>query len=131
MIELERIEDPIFEGRTWTDAANEHVIVHETERFYRGVNGEPGWYVRDVEGEHDRFDTFAQAFDYVNDPEVWGEVTLAPANRLRRDIAEGRADEVGHFLLEYLADFGAVGIDAQELAQQVFARVGNDEEAWR
>lgn len=129
MIELERIEDPIFEGRTWTNESNTHVIIEETEDTYRYGSGGPGWYVRGENAERGPVRTFAEAFDLAE--ELWtDEVSLAPANRLRAEIAEGRADEVGHFLLEYLADHGAVGIDVQALANQVFARVGGDEEAW-
>lgn len=122
MIELKRVEDvrDPSTGELWSDETNEHVISQEGGR----------WFVRDEEGGSQGWDTFAQAFADAQD--LWLDVvTLEPANRLRRVIAEGRADEVGHFLLEYLADYGAVGIDVQALAQQVFQRVGADEEAWR
>lgn len=130
MIELERMEDPIFEGRVWTDAANEHVLVLETEDTYRYGSGGPGWYVRDENAERGPVRTFAEAFDIAE--ELWtDEVSLAPANRLRQEIEQGRADEIGHFLLEYLADYGTAGIDAKALATRVFERVGADEEAWQ
>jgi hypothetical protein len=128
MIELQRDESQDI--RVWADSDFSHVIVEEAEETYRYGSGGPGWYVRDENGERGPSRTFAEAFDIAE--ELWDdEVSLAPANRLRRDIADGRADEVGHFLLEYLADHGAVGIDVQALAQQVFARVGADEEAWQ
>lgn len=119
MIELERQtidEDPTgFYGALWTDEPNEHVIAEEDGLFY----------VRDENGSSFGFRTFELAFAYAQD--LWPEVTLAPANRVARDIAEGRADEVGQFLLEYLAEYGAVGVDVQALAQQVFARIEEDE----
>src|SRR5687768_12443530 len=129
MIELQRDDSQDFEGTLWADANYSHVIVQETESTYRYGSGGPGWYVRDEDGEIGPFNTFEQALFAADDR--WLEISLAPANRLRETIETGRADEVGHFLLEYLADYGAVGIDVQELAQQVFERVGADEEAWQ
>jgi hypothetical protein len=122
MIELERayVDEPETDrGELWSNPEQTHVISKEDGQYW----------VRDEAGERGAFDDFAQAFAAAE--KAWGEVTLAPANRLRRDIAEGRADEIGHFLLEYLADYGAVGIDVQALARQVFERVGADEEAWK
>lgn len=127
MIELSNVTalDAPEGTELWSDEDNWHVIVLETEETYRSA----GWYVRDENGERGPLDDFAQAFDAAQ--KAWGEVTLLPANRLRADIETGRADEVGHFLLEYLADYGAVGIDAQALAKRVFERIGADDEAWQ
>lgn len=119
MIELEKIA-----GDMWSDEPNTHVIVHE-DWDYPGHA--PGFYVRDEDGDVGVYPTFAEAFERAQ--EEWGEVTLAPANRLRAEIEEGRTGEIGHFLLEYLADYGAVGIDARALARRVFERIGGDEEA--
>lgn len=113
MIELEKIAEDM-----WSDEPNTHVIVHEGWDY---PGHAPGFYVRDEDGDVGIRPTFDEAFELAQ--AEWGEVTLAPANRLARNIAEGRADEVGHFLLEYLADHGAVGIDVQALATLVFARV--------
>lgn len=124
MIELEKVygDDPATDrGELWSNAEQTHVISKEDGR----------WYVRDEHGDLGSYPTLAAAFEYLQVSQVWGEVTLAPANRLCRDIADGRADEAGHFLLEYLADYGAVGIDVQALAKQVFERIGADEEAWQ
>lgn len=123
MIELQKVETPEdptgFYGEVWTNEANTHVIAQEDGR----------WFVRDESGTLGDYPTFSSAFEFAR--LAWGEVTLAPASRLRETIEDGRADEVGHFLLEYLADHGAVGIDVQALARRVFERVGDDEEAWR
>lgn len=122
MIELDR--DDSQDIQVWADSDFSHVIVQETEETYRFGSGGPGWYVRDEDGEHGPFNTFEQALFAADD--LWLEISLAPANRLRRDIEIGRTDEIGHFLLDYLAAYGAVGIDPQELAAQVFARIEND-----
>ena len=112
MITLERVTPDM-----WTDEANTHVIVHE---WWEHSQHAPGFYVRDEDGERGPFRSFAEAFNAAE--MLWapvGDVELGPARRLRRDVAEGRADEVGHFLLEYLAEYGAVGIDVKDLAENV------------
>ena len=50
---------------------------------------------------------------------------LAAVEQLHRDL-DGRADEVGQFLLEYLAAWGADGIDVQALAQRVIDAPGEE-----
>lgn len=125
MITLERVTSEDFPGQVWTDESNTHVIVEETEGTYRFDSAGPGWYWRDEDGESNRFDTLNEALqDAVRQ---WGEVSLAPANRLRRDVAEGRADEVGQFLLEYLAEYGAIGIDVQVLAELVLIKQSGED----
>jgi len=123
MIELQKIETPEdptgFYGALWTNEANTHVICEEGSR----------WYVRDESGETGPYADLVDAFTAAS--ARWGEVTLAPANRLRREIETEPADQISHALLAYLADYGAVGIDVQALARRVFERVGADEEAWR
>jgi hypothetical protein len=121
MITLERVTGEDFPGQVWSNDANTHVIVEETEETYRFDSAGPGWYWRDEDGESNRFDTLDAALQDAR--RQWGEIALGPAMRLSRNIAEGRADEVGHFLLEYLAEYGAAGIDAQALANRVFARI--------
>jgi len=114
MIELKREQhdDPTgFYGVLWTDESNEHVIAQEGGLFY----------VRDENGSSGAWSTFDEAFADALD--LWTEVSLAPANQVAVDIELGRADEVGDFLLEYLAEYGAVGIDVQRLARRVFDRV--------
>lgn len=113
MIELELIADDL-----WSDEANTHVIVHEDWSHSLHT---PGFYVRDENGDVGVAGNLGAALMLAR--AAWGEVTLAPANRLRETIETGRADEVGLFLLEYLAAHGAVGIDAQALARRVFERV--------
>lgn len=112
MIELERLADDM-----WSDEPNAHVIVHED---WSHSLHQPGFYVRDEDGDVGVATDFAGALLLAR--AAWGEVTLAPANRLARDIADGRADEVGQFLIEYLAEHGAVGIDAHSLANLVLAK---------
>lgn len=120
MIELERdTEDPHFPGEVWASHDHMHVIVQETESTVRR-GSEPGWYVRDTNGERGPYDAFDQAFAAAQ--KAWGEVSLAPANRLARNLAEGREHAVADYLLEYLAEYGAVGIDVQALAQLVMTR---------
>jgi len=122
MIELERDDSQDFEGTVWHDANYSHVIVHEPEPFDRGTSGTPGWYVRDENGESGPHGSFAEALS--GSQWAWqDEVTLGPANRLVIDIDSSRSDEAGQFLLEYLAEYGPVGIDAQALANLVFARI--------
>lgn len=118
MIELERDESQDIQ--VWADVEFAHVIVHETEDTYRYGSGGPGWYVRDENGEHGPFNTFEQALYAADD--LWIEISLAPANRLARNLAEGREHAVADYLLEYLAKYGAVGIDVQALAQLVMTR---------
>jgi hypothetical protein len=122
MIELER--DGSQDIQVWADSDYSHVIVQETEDTYRFDSGGPGWYVRDENGELGPFNTFEQALFAADDR--WLEISLAPANRLRRDIAEGRAHSVAQYLLEYLAEYGAVGIDVQALANLVLTRLEED-----
>lgn len=110
MIELEKIADDV-----WSDQSQDHVIVEE--QWTTNVHG-PGFYVRDEGGENGPYPTLTLALNQAQ--ALWGEVTLAPANRLRRDIDHR---DGGQFLLEYLATYGTVGIDAQALAQRVFARI--------
>ena len=127
MIELSNVTalDAPEGTELWSDEDNRHVIVLETEETYRSA----GWYVRDENGDVGRAADLGKALMLAR--ATWGEVTLAPANRLRETIETGRADEIGHFLLEYLADHGSVGIDPQALAKRVFERIGADEEAWQ
>lgn len=121
MITLERVTDQDFPGEVWTDEANYHVIVQETPETFPVRLPGAGWYVRDYDGiELGPFASLDESLATAR--QVWGEVTLGPADRLARSMAEGRADEVGQFLLEYLADYGAVGIDVQALAQLVMTR---------
>jgi hypothetical protein len=122
MIELER--DASQDIQVWADADFSHVIVQETEDTYRYGSGGPGWYVRDENGETGPFNTFEQALYAADDR--WIMVSLYPANRLREEVESGRPDEIGQFLLEYLAEYGPVGIDAQDLAQRVFERIEQD-----
>lgn len=121
MIELERDESQ--DTQVWADANFSHVIVEETEDTVRvDIPMAPGFYVRDEDGAAGPWPTLDSALEAAHSQ--WGDaVALAPALRLERDVAVGRAGEVGDFLLEYLATYGAVGIDARELAQQVFARI--------
>lgn len=100
-----------FYGVLWTDEINEHVIAEEDGLFW----------VRDTGGDIGVGNDLATALDLAR--AEWGEVTLAPANRLRENIEIGRVDEIGEFLLEYLAEYGAVGIDTQTLARRVFERI--------
>lgn len=117
MIELEKTDHDL-----WSDADGLHVIVHQDWTTYEGLR--PGWFVRDEDGESGSWPTLAGALLVAADR--WGEVTLAPANRLRSEIETGRADEVGQSLLEYLTTYGTAGIDVQALAQRVFERIEED-----
>lgn len=112
MIELDKLHEDV-----WSDEDNWHVIARETEETYHSA----GFYVRDEDGENGPYPTLTLALNQAQ--ALWGEVTLAPANRLRANIDGGRGNEVGDFLLEYLATYGTVGVDAQALAQRVFARI--------
>lgn len=118
MIELERGESQDIQ--VWADSDFRHVIVRETEGTYRYGSGGSGYYVRDEIGEVGPYLSLGEAFEMAQDR--WGEVTLAPANRLARNLAEGREHAVADYLLEYLAKYGAVGIDVQALAQLVMTR---------
>lgn len=114
MIELEKVygdEPETDRGELWSNAEQTHVISKEDGQYW----------VRDENGDVGVANDLATALDLAQ--AEWTEVTLAPANRLCHNIAFGRADEVGEFLLEYLADYGAVGIDVQALANLVFARI--------
>jgi hypothetical protein len=93
----------------WQDADQSHVISREGD----------GWYIRDESGELGAYPSLAAALDYLQVSQVWGPVELGPARRLRRNVTEGRADEVAQFLLEYLAEYGTVGIDVRDLAENV------------
>lgn len=122
MIELDRVENQYGEQdvELWADNEYLHVIVRED---WVNHSHDPGWYVRDEDGERGAFRSFAEAFNAAE--LLWapvGDVTLAPARRLVADIAESEPWGAGQFLLEYLAAYGAVGIDVQALAEQVFAR---------
>jgi hypothetical protein len=121
MIELERDESGDFPGQVWHDANFSHVIVLETEDTVRFDGDGPGWYVRDEVREMGPFNTFEQALYAADD--VWREVTLAPANRLARNLAEEDENDGMQYLTEYLAEYGAVGIDAQALANLVLTRL--------
>lgn len=46
-----------------------------------------------------------------------------PAQRLVEDIEHGRTHAIEGYLLEYLAEYGTEGIDAQALARRVFERI--------
>jgi hypothetical protein len=118
MIILERVTSEDFPGQVWTDESNTHVIVEETADTVRvDIPMAPGFYVRDEDGEHGRYSTLGLALEFARF--VWGPVELGPARRLRRNVTEGRADEVAQFLLEYLAEYGTVGIDVRDLAENV------------
>ena len=121
MIELSRDDSPEQYSEVWADADLSHVIVHETEAFDRGVSGEPGWYVRDEDGEEGPFPTLDLALEAAH--LRWGGVSLAPANRLRRDIEDGDENDGMRWLVEYLATYGTADIDAQELARRVSERL--------
>lgn len=123
-VELERDESGEHEGQVWHDVGFRHVIVEETADTARIDGDGPGFYVRDEESELGPFRTLAGAFAAAE--RQWGEVTLAPANRLRAEIEDGRTGEIGDFLLMYLAEYGTAGIDAQALAQRVFERIEED-----
>lgn len=123
-VELERDESGEHEGQVWHDVDFRHVIVEETEDTARIDGPGPGFYVRDEDGESGPHATLTGALAAAE--RMWGEVTLAPANRLVVELADGRADEVGEFLLQYLAEYGTTGIDAQALAQRVFERIEED-----
>lgn len=113
MIELERHDenDPTgFYGVLWTDESNTHVIVEEGAHLW----------VRDESGDVGVANELGTALELAR--AEWGEVTLAPARRLRDDIELGRSHAVADFLLEYLAEYGAVGIDVKALAQTVLER---------
>jgi hypothetical protein len=116
MIELERTEPDL-----WITADEFYAIVELTSDIpalnYQG----PGFYVRDNEGDVGPFRTLDEA---LHAAELrWGEVTLAPANRLRRNIDVEDECDAGNYLLEYLAYYGTAGIDAQALARRVFERI--------
>lgn len=121
MIELTRDESQDIE--VWADGELAHVIVHETEDAPHGYGGS-GFYVRDEIGQVGPYLSLGEAFDMACSR--WGEVTLAPANRLRAAIEVEDENDVGTYLLEYLATYGTAGIDAQALAQRVFERVEED-----
>jgi hypothetical protein len=115
MIELERDESQ--DTQVWADEDFSHVIVEETGNTWRYGSDGPGWYVRDEDGEAGPFALFADALDAAHD-RGW-PVTLAPANRLVRDIKQGRSHAIADYLLGYLAEYGPVGIDVQALANLV------------
>jgi hypothetical protein len=121
MIELEKVDDPHFEGQVWSDKSEMHVIVQETENTYRHGSS-PGWYVRDENGESGPHGSLAEALS--GSQWAWQtEVTLAPANRLRDAVEVEDENDVGTYLLEYLAAYGTAGIDAQALAKRVSERI--------
>jgi hypothetical protein len=120
MIELERDESQDIQ--VWADSDFSHVIVEETPDTYRFDGGAPGFWVRYEEGEDGPFPSLDVAL--IEARETWDdEVTLAPANRLRRDIEDGDENDGMQWLVEYLATYGTAGIDAQALAQRVFERI--------
>jgi hypothetical protein len=119
MIELERDESQ--DTQVWADEDFSHVIVEETEDTYRFGSGGPGFYLRDEDGEEGPFRDLADAFDGARFR--WHEVELAPANRLRHNIEVEDECDAGNYLLEYLATYGAVGIDAKALATRAFERI--------
>lgn len=51
---------------------------------------------------------------------------MTPEQRIQWTVENGRLDEIGDLLLEFIADYGADGIDAGRLARRVFERI--DEE---
>lgn len=120
MIELERDESQDIQ--VWADADFSHVIVQETEDTVRvDIPMEPGWYVRDEDGESGPFLLFVDALDGAAD-RGW-DVTLGPANRLVRDMTNGDETDAGPFLVQYLATYGPVGIDVQALANLALTRL--------
>lgn len=121
MIELERDESQDIE--VWADSDFSHVIVHETEDAPHGY-GPAGWYVRDENVKEGPFRTLEVAL-YAALAQWGSAVTLAPANRLRAAIDVEDENDVGTYLLEYLATYGTAGIDAQTLARRVFERLEN------
>lgn len=121
MIELERDDSGDFPGQVWHDVEYRHVIVQETADTAPLTSGGPGWYVRDENGETGPYVDLADAFTAAS--ARWGEVTLAPANRLVLNMTYEDETDAGRYLLEYLATYGAVGIDPQALANLAFARL--------
>jgi hypothetical protein len=117
MIELERDESQDIQ--VWADADFRHVIVQEPGTTLVEYLA-PGWYVRDEGGEYGPYGDLAEAL--VAAQGIW-DVTLAPANRLRRDIEDGDENDGMQHLTEYLAEHGTVGIDPQALAQRIFERL--------
>jgi hypothetical protein len=116
MIILERVTSEDFPGQVWTDESNTHVIVEEVGPAPHGY-GDAGFYVRDAVASSVAYATFDEAFAAAQS--VWGPVALGPALRLERDVAQGRAGDVAQYLLEYLAEYGAAGIDVRDLAENV------------
>lgn len=116
MIELDLVygdEPETDRGELWSNTEQTHVISEEDGRFH----------IRDEAGDLGSYPTLADAFDYLMDSQVWGEVTLAPANRLRHNIdVEDECDGM-QYLTQYLATYGTAGIDAQALARRVFERL--------
>lgn len=47
--------------------------------------------------------------------------------RLVHEIETGRVDEIGHYLLEFLAEWGPGNLDVGRLARRVFERIDSDE----
>jgi len=121
MIILERVIDPSFPNEVWTDDVNRHVMVCELENTFRYGSGGPGWYIRDEVGEVGPYLSFDEALEMASSR--WGAVALGPALRLEKDLAQARVDEGMQFLVEHLAEYGAVGIDVKALAEQVLTRI--------
>lgn len=122
MIELDQVENhEDGDVELWADAEYRHVIV--CEDWEHSLHA-PGWYVRDEHIELGAFGTFGEALAVAR--KAWGEVALAPANRLRAAVEVEDENDVGTYLLEYLATYGTVGIDAQALAVRVFERIAED-----
>jgi len=115
MIELELVfdEDPAADrGQLWSNTEQTHVISKEDAQYW----------VRDENGNVGVANDLSTALDLAQ--AEWGDVTLAPANQLVRDMKANRYD-AARFLVEYLADYGAAGIDVQALANLALDGVEN------
>jgi hypothetical protein len=127
MIILERVTGSDWPGVTWTDDVNAHVIVLETDETVRvDILMEPGWYLRDEDGETGPWPSLDDALTEAEFQ--WGDaVALGPCARLVRDLHDARPGEGAlRQLVEHLADYGPGGIDVQALAELVLRK----EEWW-
>jgi hypothetical protein len=52
---------------------------------------------------------------------------MTPAERIEWTVENGRMDEIGDLLLQYIADYGVDDIDAQGLARRVWDRMNEEE----
>jgi hypothetical protein len=114
MIELERVytnESETDYGELWSNAEQTHVISKEDGQYW----------IRDENGDVGVANDLAKAFDLAQ--AEWGDVSLAPANRLARNLAEEDENDGMQYLTEYLAQYGTVGIDAQALANLLLTRL--------